>query len=168
MNRKQKQEFVSRMKTVFQNLKSPPQKHEMVRSFFGEENEQIQREFTGKHWHEVSVEMLHDNYYTIQFFSPKAFRYYLPAFVEAIILYPEKVNDLPDEVVSYLVPPNPGASKYIQNEFERVARIFKKDEKSFIVEFLEVFSELVDNRADFYLIEPHDVKRAISYWKNQV
>jgi hypothetical protein len=64
------------------------------RRLLGTEQAEIEAAFKGLHWREVPLEVLNCHQSALSFFSPEAFRFYLPAFMLASLGVPRWPSDL--------------------------------------------------------------------------
>jgi hypothetical protein len=61
--------------------------------------------FRGKHWKEISLEILRYHSAGIVFLTPEAYRFYLPAYLLAAVMHYNQADTIPDSVVFSLIPP---------------------------------------------------------------
>lgn len=81
------------------------------------ECEGIRRLFSGRRWQDLTPLNLYGQAEAL-FFTPRAFRFFLPAFVRASLLDPERADLIPDAILASLVPP--GRDESPQQRKERV------------------------------------------------
>jgi uncharacterized protein DUF6714 len=74
------------------------------------EGERIVAGFGGRRWWDVPHDVLVDRFEALEYFSPQAFRYYLPAFLIASVTYYADDDVLADYVISALTVPQPSDS----------------------------------------------------------
>lgn len=95
--------------------------------------------------------------------KPKAFHFYLPAYMCATLRYPEEQRN-PDLIVASLTPKKPDDS------YEPLAdcaiSLFTSAQKSAVVRFLGIYPELYPDDA-YALLEDDiaELQRAIQFWK---
>ncbi len=66
---------------------------------------ETKQDFLGKHWKDLSIDVINRNRNNSRFFTPQAFYFYLPAFLIASVLYPIDVVDvLPENLMLTLMP----------------------------------------------------------------
>lgn len=122
---------------------------------------QIADAFRGKHWSEVPFETLLYHNDALHFFSPEAFRFYLPAYLLAVLERYEDADILPEMLVGVLTAPDPQDPVY--SSFRRKFDGFSAARKAAITAFLEY---LLRTHPDEY---PDDalLKALQSYWTQQ-
>ncbi len=123
------------------------------------------KHFVGqKEWRKVRLEILSHNWSAIIGFGPEAYHFYLPAFLCAVLRYPE-VEDLEHSLVYSLIPPVPG-ELYKRNP-ELAFPLFSKGEKLVVVDFLEKHSDLFP-MSSWTLLDDNmaELQRAIKFWKD--
>lgn len=69
------------------------------------ENEEILEAFRGKHWRDISLDVLFEHRLSLGALSPEAFRFYLPSYLVAALLHSEETDTLRENVFSALAPP---------------------------------------------------------------
>jgi hypothetical protein len=69
------------------------------------ECKRIKEKFNGTHWRDLSIADLQGQSAALSFFSPDAFRFFLPAFLRVSILDYQRSDVIPDSIVSDLSPP---------------------------------------------------------------
>jgi hypothetical protein len=92
--------------------------------------------FTGKHWNEITLETLLENYERIPFLSDIASRFYLPAFMIATLLHFEEVGFLSWNTINFLTPYEDGIEK-----LKRIKSFCDAEQKAAIREFCQAFAE---------------------------
>ncbi len=65
----------------------------------------IRTKFRGKHWRDVSTADINEEPEALAFFTPSAFRFFLPAFIQVSLLDPVGADLAPDRVLSSLAGP---------------------------------------------------------------
>jgi hypothetical protein len=133
--------------------------------------------FVGKKWQEVTVADINTNH-SLFFFSDAGLQYFLPAYLIAVLRYPEQV--VPD--VQYNLLQDLGRldeSIVMKDRDRKVCEGFTDIQKLTIIEFLEKYeqmfpfvsqSELEEAESAIFEQEKADIRRllqkAIDYWKN--
>ncbi len=92
----------------------------------------LQHFFTGKEWRELDAVALRRYDASMHYFTPSAFRYFLPAFMLAELDDPEKADILGDYVVYQFEEPPPLGLKDFSQRIEQ----FSENEKEAILMFL--------------------------------
>jgi hypothetical protein len=114
------------------------------------ECDRVASAFKGKHWSELEVTFLRRHADAIFFFTPESFRFFLPAYLLAVVLSYQDSDIIPNNVVHSLTPLTSGAP----NEQAFDARIvgFDAQQRLAIKAFLEyLWSE---HMRDFPLRDP--------------
>jgi hypothetical protein len=105
-----KQEHVSRMiKEAFADL-SPPTGVDLVTQNtmgYDAERDDITRFFFGRRWQSLSIDELRCEYSAVHFFSPAAYRYFLPAFMLAVVERFDDADLVTDSLLLTLSPDRP-------------------------------------------------------------
>lgn len=93
------------------------------------DDEGTQDFFYGKAWNEPSIQELRRYESAMHFFTPDAFRYYLPAFMLAELHDPEKADIIADNLSHRFAPDNPDArarlSLFTNDQLLVIATFFK-------------------------------------------
>ena len=77
---------------------------------------QIKAAFKGRHWKEIPLELLRYHSEALFFFTPEAYRFYLPAYLIAGSLHYPDADRIPDSIVFSLLPPSDPQSIKIYGE----------------------------------------------------
>ena len=99
---------------------------------------QIVAHCKGKHWQELDRQAIVNNDVNLPFFSPEAFRFYLPAFLVVALEDPEG-NEF-DKIVFNLLPPPPNDSEDVEYFAKMVAGL-SRTQREVIRDFLELVAE---------------------------
>ena len=122
---------------------------ELVRSAFGNTPAPIGRitdtyddegaadYFQGKKWDGHDVKTLRTHESAMSFFTPEAFRYYLPAFMLAELENPVEADILGEYVVYQFGRPAP----FWESEFKKRVALFTKSEKAAILAFVQYMQD---------------------------
>lgn len=117
----------------------------------GGDNRDVLRALRGREWHDLSLAVITDFHVDLLVLTPEAFRYYLPAFLLAILYHYQHTSTLPLSVMHCLTPPDPTfLQKYIEGgtdatkpskigEFLNRVLMFNSKEKNAIWTFLETY-----------------------------
>ncbi|SMC27954.1 hypothetical protein SAMN02745857_03051 [Andreprevotia lacus DSM 23236] len=97
------------------------------------DDEGITDYFTGKPWTAHSPEALRQRESALCFFSDEAFCYFLPAYMHAVLLTPERADVIVDVLQAVLLPPKADLSR---PAFARKWQRFSPAQKQVIVLFL--------------------------------
>ncbi len=122
----------SQIITAFSNM-DIPQGRLSVDTYDDEETNVY---FTGTSWEEHEIAKLRDMYSAITFFTPEAFRYYLPAFMLAELNDPETADIIAENL----------ASKFVGFTSEELLNIkFNNDQLIAIKCFFDYCAQLYDD-----------------------
>jgi hypothetical protein len=113
--------------------------------------------FKGKRWAELSVDFLRRHADSIFFFTPEAYRFYLPAYLLSIIGSYRESDVMPVTVLHSLTPPE-GSTR--NTPFERRARVFDAQQRGAIRAFLQF---LMDKHS--VDLPGYDPQAALAYWR---
>jgi hypothetical protein len=69
------------------------------------ESDDVVEGFRGKHWRDMSLDVLSEHWFALGLFSPEAFRFYLPCFLIAALLHSDVTGILWETVFLRLTPP---------------------------------------------------------------
>lgn len=99
----------------------------------------LEEAFRGKHWRDISLDVLLTHRFSLVLFSPEAFRFYLPCFLVAALLHPRE-TDTPWAVFDNLLLPEEEGPK--MDKF--LARICPLDarQKAVVRRFVELYIQL--------------------------
>ncbi|MEZ4672334.1 MAG: DUF6714 family protein [Anaerolineae bacterium] len=110
----------------------------------GYQADEIAAAFRGKHWRNLSPELLHKYRWDIFLLTPEAFRFYAPALMLAALLHHQQVGTVTDNLIFCLTPQsqdqinNYHAGEY-NDYFSRRASAFNAAEKVAVLAFLDTF-----------------------------
>lgn len=112
----------------------------------------------GKHWKEVPLEVIIQENLSLALFTPEGFRFYLPAFLRAALLYPDQVDILPSNIFSRLTPPD---EEIQMQDFLNRVNGFTQEQiesiKAFVKMYVSIESSYPDPRQD----------KASSFWNQK-
>jgi hypothetical protein len=100
------------------------------------ESLQIRDVFKGKRWEEIPLSVLDYHYSSLSFFSPEAYRYYLPAFLLASVLNYRSAGMVPLSTILSLIAPKKQGKMMMDWFLGRVSGLTPA-QKAAIREFLE-------------------------------
>lgn len=124
------------------------------------ESLEIELAFRGRKWQDLSFETVFKHRDSLPFFSPSAFRYYLPAYMCFSITNYSDSDTLPEYVVYQLSPPSNASQADEWQRFESNCSAFTKDQRKAIAVFLAYLWE--HHSDDFPFCEPR--KALETYW----
>lgn len=156
---------------AFKDLR-PPASNMLVQGDDGD-SEDIQKAFNGKHWRDIDFDfVLYEFTESLFFFSPSAYRFYLPAYLMMTLDNYSKADIIPDIIIATLqVPDNPTDDLFGKGKiFERLAddisrerskfELFTPEQKHAIRLFLEYMAK--NHKDDFHNNEPQEALKC--YW----
>lgn len=124
----------------------------------GTEESDIAQAFQGKSWQDLDAETVRYHAVALHFFTPQAYRHFLPAYMTLCVTHYTEVDVAVDMLISTLRSPSVGgvdAEGY--SRFQEVVRRLTDAQKSVIAHFLA------------YMGETHHKNEAISaltrYWQ---
>src|SRR5262245_25577787 len=90
--------------------------------------------FRGKHWKDISLELLQYNSESLAFFTPEAYKFYVPAFLIIAISAYDRADLIPRSLLSSLtIPKKDGETK---KRFLDKMGLFSADQRAAIRHFL--------------------------------
>jgi hypothetical protein len=130
---------------------------------------QVLDEFAGKHWSELPIELIQTYRDDLGTFSSEEFRFYLPAYLIAIILHPDKADILCDNIIYKLSPPAPDAEESRMRWFTSKIRDFNKQEIEGIFRFVMAYKQLEPEGGWTFMEQDREtLERAITFWNKKV
>ncbi len=161
MLEKERKEFVEAVEKAFMETEYPGDDDIVYKtSLHLDDSRTTLKSFQGKHWRDISLDTLVLNRDHLPFFAPRAYRFYLPAFLIASILHFEKVDVLKNNTLYSLTPPLPEDSWY--SSFHEQVSGFEPAQRHVIRVFLKLYAKL-DPSALLY--DPHKhLQRATRFW----
>ncbi len=132
---------------------------------FGDD-ENVRRDFTGKSWKVIYPEFVIVNREVLRYLEPKAFHFYLPAYLLTVILYPDQADLLRQRIVEELYLPDYMDSVLTVNdqEFIRKAKLFTQYEIETIISFLNWYRDWCKVAEEIMLFLPDLVDSVIIFW----
>ncbi|MEO8610853.1 MAG: DUF6714 family protein [Chloroflexota bacterium] len=113
----------------------------------------------GKHWKELTLEVIIQENLSLPLLTSEGFRFYLPAFLRAALLFPDQVDILPSNIFSSLTPPD--EEEIQMRDFLNRVNEFTQEQieaiKSFVKMYVAIESSYPDARRD----------KAISFWEQK-
>lgn len=113
--------------------------------------------FHGKHWRNISLDVLSNHRHSLKFFSSEAFHFFLPSYLIASVIHAGETGELRDQLFYNLMPPR--EQGHLMDSF--LARIHALDarQKAVVRRFMELWSKT----ATCY---PDTIKeRGLSFWR---
>mgnify|MGYP000120863112 CR=1 FL=1 len=145
-------ELINEINEAFRKLRCPPD--DLLVRGDDIESVEIKNDFKGKHWKKIDSKfLLNEHRESLLFFSPMAFRFYLPAYMIVVLLEFDKADIISDLLVNALI-----ASDFYSNR--AVFEIFSEDQKRVVAKFLKYLSVAY---ADNYL-NNEPIKALEGYW----
>src|SRR5689334_23226480 len=120
-----------------------------------------------KEWRKVPIDVIARSQAAIIVFSPAAYRFYLPAFLCAVLRHPELEGLLEGAIAYSLIASfTPDNLKKIP---ESAVAFFNHAEKLLIVEYLEKYGELFP-ASGYVLLDDSvaELQNTITFWKDQL
>ncbi len=128
-------------------------------NYVGEEISII-KHFTGKRWQEITLESLIANRDCISWFTVEAYRYYLPAYMIAVITHFHEVDVLSNNTLYHLTPPD--EHETWKTEFITTSKGFTQAQKSVIQNFIALYARLSPETLAY---DPgRHLQRAAEFW----
>ena len=136
-----------------------------------EDGSDLVRAFRGQSWRDLQLNIITNYHVDMALMTPEAFRYYLPAFMLAVIFYYGHVSTLPMGLMHSLTPPDAGLlQKYLEKktdplkhtqigDFLNRVSAFTGSEKAAIRIFLETYRKWQPNARS----ELRHLERAIEF-----
>jgi hypothetical protein len=162
-----RKELVQKIESAFADT-PPPAQQKLVIFGWGVVTEGIQ----GKHWSEIDLDVLLKHKGTLSASPIDAFRYYLPAFLRAAVLHPDRVDTVHDSLIFLLTPPyrydnvlSESKESGPHKRFRKRAGSFSREEKAVISAFLASYKELDEFSWAWTDSEKEELERGIQYWK---
>lgn len=129
-------------------------------SFSGVELRSLQK----RHWKNVTANQLRKYADELHNFSPEVFRYFLPAILTAVILYPKESDVLVDNVIGQLSPPEEGTRH--KTNFDRRMAILDYKMKNAVKQFIRSYKQLEPHGAwSFMDYDKDKLEKAIEFWE---
>ncbi len=140
----------------------------------GDAGEDLANALRGLHWHEVEIVTIANCHMDMPLMTAEAFRYYLPAFMLALMNFYQHAGTLPMSLLHTLTPPDSGLlQKYIENpldttknarvgDFLNRVTVFNAEEKAAIRLFLETYDKWCPKLRG----EQRYLQRALEFWQN--
>src|SRR5664279_203402 len=115
--------------------------------------------FMGKDWKDISLDLIFQERLSLPLFTPQGFRFYLPAFLRAALLYPDQVDILPDNIFYMLTPPDKD-EKEIARFLDRISG-FTKQQIEAIKAFVKMYISIETSYPD------PDREKADEFWSQK-
>lgn len=98
--------LLARIHSAFADVPPPPDDRLVSDGGSYLEGDAIRQAFRGRRWHEVPLDDLRREVAALYFFTPEAFRYYLPAFLAAAVADPARSDTIPGSLIRALSKPD--------------------------------------------------------------
>ena len=123
------------------------------------------KELKGHKWQSLPINIIRlrrDDFHNM---SPQAYRYFLPALMRAVIIYPDEVDTLVDTIVNLLSPTAMIGEhqEQLKKQLDKRIVLFTEKEKQAVHAFLEAYLEL-EPEVLHTSKELQDVYAAIKHW----
>lgn len=127
--------------------------------------ELIEAEFKDHHWKELPFEILFQNRDVLTYLSDTAYRFYLPAYLLAVLLHPEEVDTLLDRMVDHLSPSNGKYPQHDENILKK-AKTLDTSEIDAVIAFLNAYTALIIDGDERWQLGHfwYRVQLAIDFW----
>ncbi len=105
----------------------------------------LKTEWHGKHWRDVTADLIVHQRDCLSFLRPDAFRFFLPAYLISVLLHPDTVSTLVDEIVRRLSPSagQPFSSWHNQQLAAQVQAVSPTEAQA-VLAFFEAYKTLWD------------------------
>lgn len=166
MGKKTKDELIRAIETAFATTPYPGddnigQSHEI---------DSVTKAFKGKSWRDVSMKLAFDYRGELSYFTPNAFRFYLPGFMIAVLQHPEAVDTLPTNLILRLTPPEAFEDRWPRATIDRMTQnfltnsdLYTPEEVKAIGDFLEFYAK--SSLDDFETSQLKFIDKAIAFWR---
>ena len=104
------------------------------------ECEDIEDHIGGIHWRDVPLQTLSWWRDCINYLTPEAFRFYVPAYMLMVLLHPIEGDTLVDNIVGCLSPSGDFHNRHLKEQ----SKFVKPKEAEGIIAFLEAYQSLMD------------------------
>ena len=118
------------------------------------------KKFRG-HWKSIPLDTIIRSG-DLPFFSERGFHYYLPAFLNALLLHHNEVGSLHYNVISSLIPPD--EPRWSDAQFDARAKQFTPEQRLVIHDFLISYNKLYPEDVWSSGGNLLELQRAIEYW----
>jgi uncharacterized protein DUF6714 len=123
------------------------------------ESPDVLEAFRGKHWREISLDVLFTYRVSLGQLTPEAFHFYVPAALIAALLHSDATDTLRENLFSWLTPPD--VEGYRQGWFASRRALFDAPQKAAIRRFVELYVEVERSYPD------PGRGRALAFWRNE-
>lgn len=133
---------------------------------------EMEHDFRGEHWRDIPLNLIFTHQMGLAFFTREAFRFYLPAFMRAILLRPNEGYRLSSNLLAHLTPaeslPDRWTKVIRESMMEQLlnqAASFTQIEIAAIITFLETFKQLF--KAEYQSLNLKMADHALVFWKTR-
>lgn len=120
------------------------------------ESDDVIKAFRGKHWRDISLDVLVDNQLNLGLLSPEGFYFYLPRFLVAALLHADEVGVLWETVFYTLTPPESEGKD--MEWLLKVASLLDSRQKAAVRRFVELWVQTESGSSDYR-------ERALPFWQ---
>ncbi len=164
-----KQDVILKIESAFADTPYPGDD----RIGWSHEAESIRELFQGMHWRTLPVSFIYEHRVDLMYFTDDGFRFFLPAFMLALLNHPDDVDRLSLNLLLRLCPPNafpgqlsPDSIRSLSEKFLIRASVFTHEEIAAIIAFLELYEQLF---ADEHQVSGLGLpESAILFWKTRL
>ena len=168
MDQKQREDLAKRIKEAFSDAEYPKE-DDLTREYYT-------KPFAGKSREEIGLDNL-QRAEPLSYFSPTAFRYYLPVFLSAVVLHPYGVDVLATDIITSLAPLDTESFKgailerNAQNHdfraiLVRKTQLFSQKESQAVYEFMVNYEKIVPD-SHYVTRRRATYEKAIDFWKEK-
>jgi Family of unknown function (DUF6714) len=122
------------------------------------ESPEVVQSFGDTHWKSVPLDTLVNQRLSLPLFTPEAFRFYLPAFLRASLLYPSAVDTLTENIFYMLTPP-PASAGPEREQFLRRLSGLDAQQKAVLGKFIQLYNQTETSYPD------SQRERAAKFWE---
>ena len=120
---------------------------------------ELSQVFVGKHWKQIPLDLIAQERLSLPHFTPQGFCFYLPAFLRAALLYPDRVDILPDNIFYMLIPPDKASANW--DNFSDRINGFTKQQLEVIKSFVQLYISIETSYPD------PDREKTAQFWSQQ-
>ena len=170
MDQKEREALAKRIKAAFADAEVPKKED------FSTRDKYVVEPFIGKSRDEIGLDNLQSSE-PLGCFFPTAFRYYLPIFLNAVVLHPYEVDVLADGIIIKLSPLDSEDFKgtILEDKVQhldyrsalvRQTQLFSQQENQAIYEFLKNYERIVPDGLDLPRVRAI-YERGVEFWKEK-
>lgn len=141
----------------------------------GSDGAELTKALRGVHWRDLEIATIASHHVDMPLLTPEAFRFYLPAFMLALMSHYQHAGTLPMSLLHNLMPPDSGSlEKFMDNatdpskqgrvgDFLNRLIAFSPKEKAAIRLFVETYDKWCPKLRG----EQRLMQKALDFWKTQ-